>query len=48
MGTESTTPLATSSTFAITCSGPGGTASDSVAITVNAETAAALSYAPAN
>jgi hypothetical protein len=48
MGTEPTAPLATSSTFAITCSGPGGTASDSVAITVNAETAAALSYAPAN
>ena len=47
MGSEPTTPLVGSSTFAITCSGPGGTASDSVAITVNAETAAALSYLPA-
>jgi hypothetical protein len=48
MGSESTTPLATSSTFALTCTGAGGTASDSVAITVNAATAAALSYVPAN
>src|SRR5262249_36784397 len=44
MGSEATAPLVASSTFAITCSGPGGTASDSIAITVNAETAAALSY----
>ena len=41
-GTHSTGPLTASGTFAITCSGPGGTASDSVAVTVVPEGTAAV------